>query len=238
MDNELIVNKYISLCQMYHVDIEVVFVYGDKAKQEIIGDKIILNIDKISKDEFEMYLSYNVRKLLLPRLVLETDRLILRRFDYNDSNDCFEFLSDKETCYNDGGYEPFMKIDNEYKLLMDKFDSQKTRYMIVLKDGNKVIGTINLFDPKDRVVETFEIGYVISPNYRRKGYAFEAINAFSNLLLKALHLDMLVAGAIESNIPSLKMIKKLGFVYEGKKTKSFYHPTYGPIDLLYYVKER
>ena len=36
------------------------------------------------------------------------------------------------------------------------------------------IGTINLMEVSDRAIECKEIGYVISPNYRRKGYAYEA----------------------------------------------------------------
>jgi RimJ/RimL family protein N-acetyltransferase len=83
-----------------------------------------------------------------------------------------------------------------------------------------------------------ELGYVISPNYRRKGYCFEAIDNLVKLLFNDLHLDMIILGAIKENIPSLNLIKKLGFAYEGNKTKAFYHPLDGPLDVLYYKKER
>lgn len=34
------------------------------------------------------------------------------------------------------------------------------------------------------------------------------------------------------------MLQKLGFSFEGRRTKGFYHPVDGPVDLLYYVLER
>ena len=232
------IQKYIALCQSYDVDLHVVLSHGDSCKQKIEGTTIILNVDMIPESELESYLAYNVRKVLLPPLVLTTDRLILRGFQETDPADCFEFLSDRSCCYNDGGYEPFHEMDAEYDALMDRFANQPMRKMIVLKNTGKVIGTINLMEVNDRAVETYEIGYVVSPIYQGKGYAFEAVSALCNCLLHELHLDMIIAGAIESNPPSHRLLGKLGFVYEGRKTKAFYHPEYGAIDLLYYVKER
>lgn len=172
------------------------------------------------------------------QLTLTTERLILRNFQSNDAKDCFEFLSDRQTCYNDGGYEPFSEMDDEYYALMNKFANQPMRKMVVLKCTGKVIGTINLSEVNDRAVKTFEIGYVISPDYRQKGYAYEAASAICSYLLNDLRVDMIIAGAIETNLPSHKLLLKLNFSYEGRKRKSFYHPEYGAVDLLYYTKEK
>ena len=49
---------------------------------------------------------------------------------------------------------------------------------------------------------------------------------------------MVIAGALEQNTPSLKMIEKLGFIFEGRKHKALYHPVYGSSDLLYFYMER
>lgn len=211
---------------------------GENFAQRVDGNTVAINLDMIPESALEKYLSHNIRKLLVPQSVLATDRLILRKFQKSDAKDCFEFLSDKQCCYNDGGYEPFQEINEEYNALMDKFACQPMRKMIVLKSTGKVIGTINVFEADDRAVETYEIGYVVSPDYQRNGYAFEAVSALCRFLLEDLHLDMIVAGAIESNQPSLKLLQKLGFKYECRKTKSFYHPEIGAIDLIYYTKER
>lgn len=233
-----LIDKYRLLCKKFNLDIFITLVHGEEPIQRINENHIYLNIEKIKHDKFEIFLSYNIRKILLPKLILQTERLILRRFEYNDVTDIFAIISDRDTCYSDGGYEPYTEMNQEFNDLMDKFYLQETRYMIELKEEKKVIGFINLFGGEDRVVEALEIGYIVSPDYRRKGYAYEAVKAMSDLLLKELHLDLLVAGAIASNVASNQLLKKLKFSFEGKRTKAFYHPVQGPIDLLYYIKER
>ena len=103
-------------------------------------------------------------------------------------------------------------------------------------DGTGV-GTINLMEVSDRAVECKEIGYVISPNYRRKGYAYEAISNLVKLLLDDLKLDMIIAGCFEDNVASKKMLEKLGFIFEGRKRKALWDAIEGPKDLLYFYKE-
>lgn len=229
--------KYKELCLKFNVLIDVELTNGNSPIQGIKDNIIYLNIDSISVDDFEMYLAYNVRQILLPKLILETPRLILRKFDLKDEDDCFDFLSDKQTCLDDGGYLPFTEKNDEYNQLMNKFLNDNGRLMIYLKDHHKVIGTINLMEVSDRAIECKEIGYVISPNYRRKGYAYEAVNNLVKLLLDDLKLDMIIAGCFENNVASKRMLEKLGFTFEGRKHKALWDAVEGPKDLLYFYKE-
>lgn len=93
---------------------EVELTHDNSPIQEIKDNTIYLNIDLISSDEFEMYLACNVRQILLPKLILETPRLILRKSELKDEDDCFEFLSDKQTCLDDGGviYHSLKRMKN------------------------------------------------------------------------------------------------------------------------------
>lgn len=169
---------------------------------------------------------------------LETERLLLRNYIAEDAEACFEFLSDKETCYMDGGYEPFDEMDEEYGLLMEKFSNQKTRYMIVLKSENKVIGTIHLQYDKHRAVKTIEVGYVISPNYRRRGYMSECLKGITAFLFQNTDTELITASAISRNIPSLTLLRKLGFTKEGNIHKGFSVPDEGAVDLESFYLER
>ncbi|WP_167954788.1 GNAT family N-acetyltransferase [Anaerosporobacter faecicola] len=169
---------------------------------------------------------------------LETEHLILRNFKDEDAKDCFAFLSDKDTCYLDGGYEPFDSMDEEYDLLMKKFKEQEERLMIVLKNQNIVIGTIHLMKDTRRMVKTTEIGYVISPNYRRQGYATEAIREVIRYEFEEDNVKMLVAGVIEDNAASLGLLKKLGFIREGEIHNGFYYPPVGVVSLESFYLER
>lgn len=240
---ETIDQRYIALAEKYGVTISVVHVTDSSLPvQEIVsgeeGAEIRLNVSQIKDEEYETYLTYNVREVVLPKLVLETERLRIRRCEDKDAEHLFEGLSDRESCYNDGGYEPFECMDDEYAELMEMFKKGENRYVIALKECDEAIGVMNLMSCKDRAVEAKELGYSVNPSKQRQGYASEAVNALLDLLLKKLHLDMVIAGAIEDNTPSLKMLEKLGFAFEGRKHKAFWHPVKGAVDLLYFYKER
>lgn len=169
--------------------------------------------------------------------VIETKRLLLRPFRQADAPDCFAFLSHRETCYLDGGYEPFPEMDEKYALLMEKFAKQEGRYMVELKGSGKVIGTLHLFPDDRRAVETMEVGYVISPGYRRQGYGREAVEAVIEHLFRDTDTQLVTAGAAVCNAPSIAMLEKLGFVREGVIRKGFFIPGQGPVDLVSFYLE-
>ena len=169
---------------------------------------------------------------------LETERLLLRPFRPEDAADCFAFLSDAETCHLDGGYEPFTDMDGNYRALMEKLASQKGRYMVVEKAEGRVIGTVHLFKDSSRCVAAVELGYVISPACRRRGFAREALERVIRWLFQETAVQMITAGAACCNAPSLALLDKLGFTREGRVHKGFFLPGEGPVDLESFYLDR
>ncbi len=237
---EEIDRKYKNIAKEQGAHIEIAYRSGFSKLQEVAetgeGFTIKLNSDRISKPDYEEYLSYNIRKIILPRLRLETERLVIRPFERNDAQAYLVFFSDEMDAYMDDGHI-FTSMDEEYEQLIDEFSAQ-TRYTIVQKETGHVVGTINLMDVNDRAVETMEIGYSISPAHRRCGYAYEALSTLLRYLLYDLNLDMVVAGAFPDNTPSLELLKKLDFHCEGLKRKAFWNPLRGPVDLQFYYLEK
>lgn len=233
-----VIKHYSNILLHNNSDVEIAISHDIDRKLQIDGNRILINDNQIPENELESCIAYAVRQVLLPKMEIETPRLLLRPFRMSDSEDCFGFLCDREDCMNDGGYEPFTEMDEKYYALMEKFAHQPLRKMIVRRETGKVIGTVNIIEVNDRAVEVYEIGYCISKAQQRKGYGVEAVSTLCDCLLNILHTDLLIAGAIEKNTVSLRMLQKLGFAYEGRKTKGFWHPVDGAIDLLYYVKER
>ena len=233
-----LIDRYRRLLEKYGLDTPISICREIGKKIMVSEEEILLNDERIPEPELESCIAWAVRQVLLPKIEIETNRLILRPFRMSDSEDCFGFLSDREDCYNGSGTEPFEKMDEEYFQLMERFSQRPLRKMIVCKETGRVIGTVNIKEVPDRAVEAYEIGYCVSKAYQRQGYGYEAVKAVCDCLLNTLHTGLLIAGAIEKNTVSLHMLQKLGFSFEGRRTKGFYHPVDGPIDLLYYVLER
>lgn len=199
---------------------------------------ITLNTAKISAEEYDAYAGYHVGTILLPKLVLETERLVLRRYREEDAESCFAFLSNEKDAYMDC-CRAFTTMDEEFYERVKLFGERETQYMIMLKDSGEVIGTVNVFADDARAVDTKEIGYGIAPAHQRKGYAFEALSALLDLLQKELCLEMVTAGILPENIASEKLLIKLGFCQEGLRHKAVWHEGLDkPVDLVYYYRDR
>lgn len=232
--------KYKNIVKEQGMRIDIAYQSGLAKTQEVEenseGFTIKLNSDRISKSDYEEYLSYHVRKIILPHLCLETERLVIRPFERNDAPAYLVLFSDEMDAHMDSG-NFFTSRNKEFEQLMDDFSTQM-RYTIVQRETGHVVGTINLIDVNDRAVETIEVGYSISPAHRRCGYAYEALSTLLHYLLYDLNLDLVIAGAFPDNTPSLELLKKLGFHCEGLKHKAFWNHLRGPMDLQYYYLEK
>lgn len=240
--NDQIHQEFERLCSRFHIPVQIVTVHDpDAPTKEIAVENgihvITLNTAKLPAVEYKIYVGYHVRQILLPRLVLETERLVLRRCRPEDAADCFELLSNEADAYMDCS-KAFPSMDDAFYKRFNLFTRRETQYMIALKDTGKVIGAVNVFEDNSRAVEAMEIGYAISPDYRHKGYAFEALSALLDLLQRELYLEIVTAGILPENLASEKLLTKLGFHKEGLRHKAVWHEGLDrPVDLIYYYRD-
>lgn len=231
-----------ALCQHFALELQIQTVADPDAPrcslEEAEGKyRMTANIAKVSLAEYPDHLGYRIGKILLPRLRLETERLVLRRYRPEDARDCFSFLSDERSAYMDCCCA-FQAMDRQYAQFLETF-GQQLRYMVVLRETGKVIGTVHLFPDDSRAVETMEIGYTIDAAYQRRGYALEAISALLELLQKQLRLELVTAGILPENAASEGLLRKLGFRREGLRRKAIWHEALDrPVDLIYYYRDR
>ena len=167
---------------------------------------------------------------------IETERLILRQVVMEDENDLFEIFSDDQTCLDGGGKYARKKHDPEFHDYVSKLSSQR-RYAVLLKQEMKCLGLVSLLDEK-RAVTAYSLGFVMNPKYRRAGYCFEAVNAVTQYWFEKTDLQMLTTSHFPHNAASEKLIRRLGFTFEGLTRKAMLHALYGPIDLICYYKEK
>ncbi len=156
------------------------------------------------------------------KIIIETDRLILRRYCKEDLQDLYEYLSDEEVVK----HEPYKPMDiNEVAGNLDWRISTDEMIAVVLKSNNKMIGNVYL---GKRDFESLEIGYVFNKQYWGKGYAKESCDA---LIKKSFSekIHRIFAECDPCNIDSWKLLESLGFIREAyfKKNVYFWKDEYG-----------
>ena len=169
---------------------------------------------------------------------IETEQLILRRFEYDDTKSVLKnWASDEEvqSLYS----EPVYKTEGEVKELLKKYiDCYKSetyyRWAICLKDSNECIGQIAYFMVNEQN-HFAEIEYCIGRFYQGKGYATEAAKAIIGVGFNEIDLHKVQISHKALNEKSKRVIEKCGLKYEGTLRDFFYVESENKyIDRLYY----
>ena len=148
-------------------------------------------------------------------IIVETERLILRKFKKEDAQDLFEYLSDKEVVK----YEPYKPLTfDETKENLEWRIGTNEMIAVELKSIHKMIGNIYL---GKRDFEALEIGYVFNRNYWGQGYAKESCKA---LIQQAFSngVHRIYAECDPNNINSYKLLEALEFKREAHFRKNVY----------------
>ena len=149
-------------------------------------------------------------------LVIETQRLILRPFKQSDLDDFYEYAS-VDGVGEMAGWKHHESKD-ESQSILDLFINEDKTFAIVLKENNKVIGSLGVeeYGMEEALSEFYEyqgreIGYVLSKDYWGKGLMPEAVKAVIDYLFNVQKLDFLTCGYYEFNSQSKKVQEKCGF---------------------------
>ena len=105
------------------------------------------------------------------------------------------------------------------------FDQQKgiKRFFIQKKDGTRV-GTMSSWDvvPEERTEFGLEIGYLMQPIERGKGYCTEAVHLLLDYLFLTYPVVRIQAHTNVGNLASQRVLEKAGFKKEGTIRKGYY----------------
>jgi RimJ/RimL family protein N-acetyltransferase len=144
---------------------------------------------------------------------METERLLLRGVQPGDEEDLFEIRNSEYVLQ----YNCMKKITMEQLQgqLMKDMES-KDIYCIVLKENGKAIGMIDLEPDGLRYgVNSLVISYYLGEQYASKGYMTEALREMIRYVFEERGVDVLAVRAFKANEASVRLIEKLGFIYEG-----------------------
>jgi ribosomal-protein-alanine N-acetyltransferase len=147
---------------------------------------------------------------------LETERLLLRRVDSNDKKEIFALRSNPETMKYIP--RPLVKTDEDalqhIAMIDSKIDSNEgINWAITLKGNPKLIGIIGHYRIKPENYRA-ELGYMLLPEYHRKGIVSEALKEAIKYGFQVMKLNSLEAIIDPDNDASAKVLEKNGFVKE------------------------
>lgn len=150
--------------------------------------------------------------------ILETERLILRPWRSEDVEDFFEYAS-VDGVGQMAGWLPHENLEKSLMILNMFIEGKKT-FALVLKENNKVIGSLGLEsgerqDLEDRFnsLKGREIGYVLSKSYWGKGLMPEAVKRVIQYAFDEQGWDYLLCGHFNENGQSRRVIEKCGFKF-------------------------
>lgn len=150
--------------------------------------------------------------------LIETERLYIRNFHEEDWKDMYEYFSDSKTLEFEP-YEPFTV--EQCKAECINRAKGNNFYGVCLKKTNKLIG--NLFvDKYSEEFNTWEIGYIFNSKYHRNGYGSESTKAIVDYLFKEKDARRIIAMCDPLNIPSWKLLERIGMKREAHFKKEIY----------------
>ena len=153
-------------------------------------------------------------------MFIETERLVLRKFQEDDFDDFCEYAIDDEMCRMMG--RKLMKNREDARWNFDWLKDKEERcYGLVYKETGKIIGNLTVGGVLINLAEMEKLkgkvgkslSFSISKDHQRKGLMLEAVNAVINHLFDRESTDYIQCGHFSFNTASEMLQKKLGFEY-------------------------
>ncbi len=141
---------------------------------------------------------------------IETDRLVIRNLAANDAAVMFDYRNN-EICarYQRGQTKDYEGICDLIERRRNDTVSVDAPFMVAvaLKHTDEMVGEIVVMPEAG----TISIGYTFHYKHHRRGYAFEALSALTDLLHNSYPEWDFVSFTDPQNEPSMALLKKLGY---------------------------
>lgn len=149
---------------------------------------------------------------------INTDRLLLRKFELNDSYNMFKNWTSDSEVRKFLSWETHSSVEVTKELLENWVNNYKDNniynWAIELKEIGEVIGSICVVK-LDEKNYSCEIGYCISRTYWGKNIMTESLKAIIDYLFSEVGFNRIVAKHDTNNVASGKVMIKSGMKYEG-----------------------
>ena len=141
------------------------------------------------------------------------EQIILRAPEPTDIDQLYVWENDSSLWHHGNTIAPLSRYDLEQFVLnsqSDIYQNHQLRLMVVLKETNKAIGTIDLFE-FDPIHQRAGVGILIDKPNQLRGFASEALQLLIEYAFSKLHLHQLYCSIISHHSASMKLFIKNGF---------------------------
>ena len=144
-------------------------------------------------------------------MLIETKRLIIRKFRESDFEDYLQIFSEPEVTHYIGNGKA-MTRSQAWMSMATIFGHWQLRgygiFAVEERASNIVVGRIGFLNPEGW--PGFELGWILNRNYWGKGYATEGAKALLNYAFRELNRDYVVSLIHPGNIRSIRVAERLG----------------------------
>lgn len=155
---------------------------------------------------------------------LKTPRLVLRRPNMADAMNLYLLRSDQEvSAFLDRPQPSSIEEIEELlgQILFDINHNNTINWIITMKGDNSLIGTIGFWRIEKEHLRA-EIGYMLFPEYQRRGLMQEALHAVIQFGFQKMNLHSIEANCNPLNTRSIKLLENNHFIREAYFKENFY----------------
>ncbi|MCB9232819.1 MAG: GNAT family N-acetyltransferase [Bacteroidia bacterium] len=148
--------------------------------------------------------------------IIETERILLRKYSLTDLHDAARMGSDPEVMRftGEGMVDRAKMLDIlENVILADYKAYGYGRWVMELKSTGEYMGFCGLKYLPD--IQEVDLGYRMFPRFWGQGYATEAAQATLDYGFEVLGLKRIIGQAFPENVASVRVLEKLGMKFEG-----------------------
>lgn len=153
----------------------------------------------------------------------ETKRLALKQLNRDAAGMVLNFYEENKSIFE--RWEP-RRVDNFYTLSYQKasltaeyhqmLEGKLLRYWVFFKDNpNEIIGSLCFQNFLKGPYQSCSLGYKFSQRHQHNGYAYESTRKSIEVMLNESPIHRIEAFIMPNNLPSIRLIEKLPFAYEG-----------------------
>lgn len=188
-------------------------VIPDAAYDSLVAETINRLVKEWEEDSFE------VKTCSASLVVMETERLLIRRITRKDMDALLAIMGKPEVMY--AWEHGFTKKD-----VRKWINRQLTRYRkdgfgyfaVILKESGKLIGQAGLMKSIINGNEAVELGYILDNAYWHNGYGTEAARACLEYAFGVLELKTVCCSIRPENVASIRVAERLGMTLCGNHT--------------------